>query len=36
LPRPAAEREIDAGRLGSLPLVPPEGDVAGLVFLFSD
>jgi type IV secretory pathway VirJ component len=32
----AAEREIDAGRLGSLPLVPPEGEVAGLVFLFSD
>jgi type IV secretory pathway VirJ component len=32
----AAEREIDAGRLGSLPLVLPEGDVAGVVFLFSD
>jgi type IV secretory pathway VirJ component len=32
----ASDREIDAGRLGSLPLVLPEGDVAGLVFLFSD
>jgi type IV secretory pathway VirJ component len=34
--RAAAEREIDAGRLGSLPLVAPAGDVAGVVFLFSD
>jgi type IV secretory pathway VirJ component len=34
--RATAERTIDAGRLGSLPLVLPEGDPAGIVFLFSD
>jgi type IV secretory pathway VirJ component len=28
--------EIDAGRLGMLPIVPPEGEVQALVFLFSD
>jgi type IV secretory pathway VirJ component len=28
--------EIDAGRLGSLPLVMPQDDVTGVVFLFSD
>jgi type IV secretory pathway VirJ component len=33
---PAGGREIDAGRLGSLPLVVPEGAVQGVVFLFSD
>jgi type IV secretory pathway VirJ component len=32
----ASDREIDAGRLGSLPLVLPEGDPTGIVFLFSD
>ena len=32
----AAGREIDAGRLGSLPLVLPEGEVQEVVFLFSD
>ena len=32
----AAGREIDAGRLGSLPIVLPEGEIRGLVFLFSD
>ena len=32
----AAGRVIDAGRLGSLPLVLPEGEVRQLVFLFSD
>jgi type IV secretory pathway VirJ component len=31
-----AERQIDAGRLGSLPVVLPKGEVGGLVFLFSD
>ncbi len=32
----AAQRRIEGGRLGALPVVLPEGDVAGLVFLFSD
>jgi type IV secretory pathway VirJ component len=32
----AAGRVIDAGRLGSLPLVLPEGEVQEVVFLFSD
>ena len=32
----AAGRVIDAGRLGSLPLVLPEGEVHEVVFLFSD
>ena len=32
----AAGRVIDAGRLGSLSLVLPEGEVQQLVFLFSD
>jgi type IV secretory pathway VirJ component len=32
----AAARVIDAGRLGSLPLVLPDGEVQGIVFLFSD
>jgi type IV secretory pathway VirJ component len=34
--RAAAERAIDAGRLGSLPLVLPEGAPGGIVFLLSD
>jgi type IV secretory pathway VirJ component len=33
---PAAGRAIDAGRLGSLPLVLPDGEPQGVVFLFSD
>ena len=32
----AAGREIDGGRLGSLPLVLSEDRLARLVFLFSD
>jgi type IV secretory pathway VirJ component len=32
----AAGRVIDAGRLGSLPLVLPDGQVQEIVFLFSD
>jgi type IV secretory pathway VirJ component len=32
----AAGREIDAGRLGSLPLIQPDGPIRALVFLFSD
>jgi type IV secretory pathway VirJ component len=32
----AVDRTVDAGRLGSLPLVLPEGEVTGVVFLFSD
>jgi type IV secretory pathway VirJ component len=32
----AVGREIDAGRLGSLPLVLPDGEVQEVVFLFSD
>jgi type IV secretory pathway VirJ component len=32
----AAGRAIDAGRLGSLPLVLPDGEPQGVVFLFSD
>ena len=32
----AAGRAIDAGRLGLLPLVLPDGDVQEVVFLFSD
>ena len=32
----AAGRVIDAGRLGSLPLVLPDGQVQEVVFLFSD
>jgi type IV secretory pathway VirJ component len=31
-----AERQIDAGRLGALPVILPEGEVEGLVFLLSD
>lgn len=34
--RTSVGREIDAGRLGSLPLVMPQDDVTGVVFLFSD
>jgi type IV secretory pathway VirJ component len=30
------ERQIEAGRLGSLPVLLPEGEAQGLVFLFSD
>jgi type IV secretory pathway VirJ component len=32
----AAGREIDAGRLGALPIVLPQGEIRGVVFLFSD
>jgi type IV secretory pathway VirJ component len=32
----AAGREIDAGRLGSLPIELPQGEIRELVFLFSD
>jgi type IV secretory pathway VirJ component len=31
-----AERQIEAGRLGRLPVLLPEGNAKGLVFLFSD
>ncbi len=31
-----AERQVDAGRLGVLPVVLPKGEIEGLVFLFSD
>ena len=32
----AAERRLDAGDLGMLPVVVPQGEIRGVVFLFSD